>query len=75
MSTVYASSDGCFQQDDALCHKVQIICNWFFEHDHKFTKYSQISKVCLWDVVELKISIMDLQHDAVTSVRTKTFSA
>ena len=37
MSTVYPSSDGYFQHDNASCHKTQIISNWLLEHDHEFT--------------------------------------
>ncbi len=29
MTTVYPSSDGYFQQDNAPCHKAQIISDWF----------------------------------------------
>ncbi len=32
MTTVYPSSDGYFQQDNAPCHKAQIISDWFLEH-------------------------------------------
>ena len=35
--TVYPSSDGYFQQDNASCDKAQIISNWFLEHDDEFT--------------------------------------
>ncbi len=37
MTTVYSSSDGYFQQDNAPCHKAQIISVWFLEHDNEFT--------------------------------------
>ncbi len=37
MTTVYSSSDVYFQQDNAPCHKAQIISDWFLEHDNKFT--------------------------------------
>ncbi len=33
MTTVYPSSDDHFQQDNAPCHKDQIISDWFLEHD------------------------------------------
>ncbi len=36
-TTVCPSSDGYFQQDNAPCHKVQIISDWFLEHDNEFT--------------------------------------
>ncbi len=26
-----------FQQDNAACHKAQIISDWFLEHDNEFT--------------------------------------
>uniref|UniRef100_A0AAY5L5G1 Transposase Tc1-like domain-containing protein n=1 Tax=Esox lucius TaxID=8010 RepID=A0AAY5L5G1_ESOLU len=31
MTTMYPSSDGYFQQDNAPCHKARIISNWFLE--------------------------------------------
>ncbi len=37
MTTVYPSSDGYFQQDNAPCHKAQILADWFLEHDNEFT--------------------------------------
>ncbi len=37
MTTVYPSSDDYFQQDNAPCHKVQIISDWFLEHHNEFT--------------------------------------
>ncbi|KAK0143178.1 Transposable element Tcb2 transposase [Merluccius polli] len=37
MTTVYPSSDGYFQQDNAPCHKARIISDWFLEHDNEFT--------------------------------------
>ncbi len=36
-TTVYPSSDCYFQQDNAPCHKAQIISNWFLEHVNEFT--------------------------------------
>ncbi len=36
MTTVYPYSDGYFQQDNAPCHKAQIISDWFLEHDNEF---------------------------------------
>ncbi len=36
MTTVYPSSDGYFQQENAPCHKAQIISDWFLEHDNEF---------------------------------------
>ncbi len=37
MTTVSPSSDDYFQQDNAACHKAQIISDWFLEHDNEFT--------------------------------------
>ncbi len=37
MTTVYPSSDDHFQQDNAPCHKAQIISDWFLEHENEFT--------------------------------------
>ncbi len=37
MTTVHPSSDGYFQQDNAPCHKAQIISDWFLKHDNEFT--------------------------------------
>ncbi len=37
MTTVYPSSDEYFQQDNAPCHKAQIISDWFLEH-YNFTE-------------------------------------
>ncbi len=68
MTTVYPSSDGYFQQDNAPCHKAQIISNWFLEHDNEFTVLQWLPQSPdlnptphLWDVVEWEIGIMDVQ--------------
>jgi len=37
MATMYPSSDGYFQQDNAPCYKAQIISNWFLEHENELT--------------------------------------
>ncbi len=85
LTTVYLSSDGYFQQDNASCHKAQIISDWFLEHDNEFTslKWPPQSPDLnptehLWDVVEREIRIMDVQPtnlqqlcDAIMSIWTK----
>ncbi len=67
-TTGYPSSDGYFQQDNAPCHKAQMISDWFLEHDNEFTllKWPPQSQDLnlikhLWDVVEREIHIMDVQ--------------
>ncbi len=85
MTTVYPSSDGYFQQDNALCHKAQIISGWFLEHDNEFTLFKWPPQSPdfnpiehFWDVVEREIRIMDVQttnlqqlRDAIVSIWTK----
>ncbi len=85
MTTVYPSSDGYFQQDNAHCHKAQIISDWFLEHDNEFIflKWPPQSPDLnpiehLWDVVEREIRIMDVQLtnlqklcDVIMSIWTK----
>ncbi len=85
MTTVYPSSDGYFQQDNAPCHKAQIISDWFLEHDNEFTLLKWPPQTPdlnpiehLWDVVEREIHIMDVQPtnlqqlcDAIMSIWTK----
>ncbi len=68
MTTVYPSSDGYFQQDNAPCYKAQIISDWFLEHDNEFNllKWPPQSPDLNpiehhWDVVEREILIMDVQ--------------
>ncbi len=86
MTTVYQSSDDYLQQDNAPCHKAQIISDWFLEHDDEFTllKWPPQSLDLnpiehLWDVVEREIRIKDLQmtnlqqlRDAIMSIWTKS---
>ncbi len=85
MTTVFPSSDGYFQQDNAPCHKVKIISNWFLEHDDEFTlikcppQAPDLNPIQhIWDVVQQEIHIMDVQptylqqlHDAIMSIWTK----
>ncbi len=85
MTTVYPSSGGYFQQDNAPSHKAQITSDWFLEHEDEFTllKWPPQSPDLnliehLWDVVEREIRIMDVQptnlqqlRDAITSIWTK----
>ncbi len=85
MTTVYTSSDGYFQQDNAPCHKAQILSDWFLEHDNEFTllkwppQSPDLSPIeHLWDVVEREIRIMDVQptnlqqlRDAIMSICSK----
>ncbi len=85
MTTVYPSSDGYLQQDNAPCHKAQIISDWFLEHDNEFTflkwppQSPDLNPIDYrWDVVEWEICIMDVQptnlqqlRDAIMSIWTK----
>ncbi len=85
MTTVYPSSDGYFQQDNAPCHKAQIISDWFLEHDNEFTLLNwppqspDLNPIeHLWDAVEREIRIVDVQptnlqqlRDAIMSIWTK----
>ncbi len=79
MTTVYTSSDDYFQQDNAPCHKAQIISDWLIEYDNEFTllKWPPQSPD-LNPVVEQEIHIMDVQptnlqqlRDAIMSIWTK----
>ncbi len=85
MTTVYPSSDSYFLQDNAPCHKAQIISDWFLKHDNEFTlliwppQSPDLNPIDhLWDVVEWEICIMDVQltnlqqlRDAIMSIWTK----
>ncbi len=85
MTTVSPSPDDYFQQDNAPCHKAQIISDWFLEHDNEFTllKWPPQSPDLnpiehFWDVMEREIHIMDVQptnlqqlRDAIMSIWTK----
>ncbi len=58
-----------FQQDNAPCHKAQILSDWFLEHDNEFTllKWPPQSPDLnpiehIWDVAEQEICIMDVQQ-------------
>ncbi len=68
MTTVYPSSDGYFQQDNAPCHQAQIISDWFLEHDNEFTLLKRPPQSPdlnpiehLWDVVEREIHMCSRQ--------------
>ncbi len=85
ITTVCPSSYDYIQQDNAPCHKAQIISDWFLEHENQFTllkwppqspNLNPIEHV--WDVVEREIHIMDVQptnlqklRDAIMSIWTK----
>ncbi len=86
ITTVYPSSYSYFQQDNAPCHKAQIISDWFLEHENEFTllpwppQSPNLNTIeHLWDVVEREIHIMVLQltnlqqlRDAIVSYGSKS---
>ncbi len=70
-----------FQQDNASCHKDQIISDWFLEHDNEFTllkwppqspDLNPIEHLC--DVVEREIHIMDVQTTNLQQLRDDIMS-
>ncbi len=75
MTTVYTSSDDYFQQDNAPCHKAQIISDWLIEYDNEFTliKWPPQSPD-LNPVVEQEIHIMDVQPTNLQQLRDATMS-
>jgi len=60
MATMYPSSDGNFQQDNAPCQKSRIISNWFLERDNEFTVLKWPPTEHLWDVVEWELCALDV---------------
>ncbi len=78
---MHPSSDGDFQQDNAPCHKAQIISDWFLEHDNEFAllKWPLQSPDLnpiehIWDVVEREICIMDVQPTNLQQLRDAIMS-
>ncbi len=81
MTTVYPSSDGYFQQDNAPCHKISnhlrlVSLAWQWVH---FTQMASTVTRSQSNVVEQEIRIIDVLltnlqqlHDATKSIWTKT---
>lgn len=68
------------QHDDAPCHKINVVSNWFHEHDTEFSSsvaFPVTSSENLWDVVRqdirsMKVHLKNVQelHDAIMSTWT-----
>ncbi len=81
MTTVYQFSDGYFQQENAPCHKAQIISDWILEHDNEFNLLKRPPQSPdlnpvehLWDVVEWEIRIVDMQLTNLQQLRDAIMS-
>lgn len=55
MTRAFPFSNVCFWQDNTLCHKTQIISEWFLEHDieftvltHRQTEFNTVHLECGW---------------------------
>ena len=71
MATMYPSSNGYFQRDDAPCRKAKVVSNWVHEHNRKFSvlqwpaQSPDLNPIDhLWSVVEREICRINL-HDAI----------
>jgi len=80
MVTMYPSSDGYFQQDNAPYHKAWIISNWFLEHDNEFTVLKWLPQSPdlnpmehLWDMVEREIHALDVNCKMLSYQYGQTF--
>ncbi len=66
ITTVYPSYDGYFQQDNAPCHKAQIISDWFLEHDNVYTVYLYSISQKAWHPLSLLhndiTELLDVRH-------------
>jgi len=82
MATMYPSSDGYYQQDNAPCHKARSISNLFLENDNEFTVLKRPPQSPdlnliehLWYVVEQELLALDVHptnlhqlQDAILSI-------